>query len=335
MISSNYNIYRIFFGFTIFLSLHISHAQSFKFGDVGKEELIETYNDKFPDAHATILYRKQFVYFENTLNNKTIQKTEIFERIKIYNRKGFDQATKFISFYNDEKISDLQAFTYNLVDNEISRSSFEKDSIVETVDSSRINTSKYILPGLNEGCVIEFKYILETDCCFASNIPLQMNIPIKKLDVRLRIPDSLNFATIFNPNSSIAPKIERSKRIREERTPSVGPRQNGVSENMIIITYEDIPGIKDEPFANIESYKAKLSLVPEQLEMDEEIVSSASWNEIASSINNTPGYKNSSELNDLFEDDLKTVLNGTENDVEKATILYNYIKLKMGWNGLE
>ena len=335
MISSNYNIYRIFFGLAIFLSFHISHAQSFKFGDVSEEELIETYNGKFPDANATILYRKQFVYFENTLNNKTIQKTEIFERIKIYNRKGFDQAAKFISFYNDEKIRDLQAFTYNLVDNEISRSSFKKDSIVEIVNNSRINTSKYILPDLNEGCVIEFKYILETDCCFASNIPLQMDVPIKKLDVRLRIPDSLNFATIFNPNSSITPKVERSKRVRDESTLSVGPRQSGVSENMIIITHEDIPGIKDEPFSNIESYRAKLSLLPEQLELDEEIVLDASWDEIAGTINNTSGYNSSSELYDLFEDDLKTVLNGTENDIEKAAILYNYIKLKMKWNGLE
>ncbi len=326
---------------SIFLTLHIAQAQSYKFGDVSKEELIETINDRFPEANAAILYRKQFIYFENASDKTPIQKTEIYERIKIYSRDGFDQAAKFISLYNNEKISDLKAVTYNLVDNEIISSSFKKDSIVEIINNSRINTSKYILPELKEGCIIEFKYILESECCFTSNIPLQMDIPIKRLDVRLILPDSLNFETIFNPNSTIVPKVDRSKRVREyssnsiEENASIGQSKSAISENIIIITNQDVPALKDEPFANIDYYRAKLSLVPAQPKIDEETNLASNWNEISSSIYNSFGLEEELNLRELFEDDLKTVLNGNEGDIEKATILYNFIKLKMKWNGFD
>ncbi len=332
---------RVFFGLIIFLTLTVARAQSYKFGDVSKEELIETSNNKFPDANATILYRKQFIYFEDTSDNTVIQKAEIYERIKIYNRDGFDQATKFITLYSNEKISDLQAVTFNYEDNEIVKSNFKKDSIVEIVNNSRINTSKYILSNLKEGCIIEFKYILESECCFTSNIPLQMDIPIKRLDVRLIIPDSLNFETIFNPNSSIVPKIERSKRIREDNSNTnvgnakIGQNKDGISENIIIITNTDVPAIKEEPFADVESYRAKLSLMPNQSKIEEEKDLASNWNEISRSIYSSPEFKDQLDQSDLFEEDLKTVLNGTESDYEKAAILYNFIKLKMKWNGID
>ena len=327
---------RVFFGLIIFLTLTVAQAQSYKFGDVSKEELIETSNDKFPDANATILYRKQFIYFEDISDNNVIQKAEIYERIKIYNREGFDQAAKFITLYSNEKISDLQAVTFNYEDNEIVKSNFKKDSIVEIVNSSRINTSKYILSNLKEGCIIEFKYILESECCFASNIPLQMDIPIKRLDVRLIIPDSLNFETIFNPNSSIVPKIERSKRIREDYSiAKTGQNKGGISENIIVITNTDVPAIKKEPFADLESYRAKLSLMLNQSKIEEENNSASNWNEISRSIYSSPEFKDQLDQSDLFEEDLKTVLNGTESDYEKAAILYNFIKLKMKWNGID
>lgn len=334
-------MHRLFLGLLLLITVDNIQAQSFKFGDISREELTETSNDRFPEANATVLYRKQFIYFDNTIDKKPVQKTEIYERIKIYNRKGFDQAAKFITLYNDEKISDLKAVTYNLKDNEISKSSFKKDSVIEIVNNSRINTSKYILSDLKEGCIIEFKYVLESDCCFSSDIPLQLDIPIKRLDVRLIVPDSLNFETIFNPNSSIIPKVTKSKRIREFSSnskvynSSIDPLSKGVSENIIIITNTDVPAINKEPFADIESYRSRLSLVPNQVKLKEEKNAAVDWNEISKSIYYSPGFDDQLRQTDLFQDDLKTVLNGTESDYEKAAILYNFIKLKMKWNGMD
>ena len=285
-------MFRIILFLVILGTTHFTRAQSFIFGEVSKEELKETLNDQFPEANATILYRKQFIYFKNTNNKSPIQKTEIYERIKIYNRAGFDQATKFIELYNNDNISNLKAVTYNLEGDEIISQSFKKDSIIKTINGSEIRTLKYVLPNLKEGCILEYTYNLESECCKISDIPLQMDIPIKKIDVRLIVPDSLNYKTLFNPNSAIVPKVNKSSRVREIE-PNVAGKEahkkfegKKVSESVIIITDSNIPALKEEPFANNESYRAKFGLEFNQFEEVNDTIIYSDWDVVSNSIRN-------------------------------------------------
>ncbi len=336
-------MFRIILFLIILGTTHFTRAQSFIFGEVSKEELTEAINDQFPEANAAILYRKQFIYFKNASNKLPIQNTEIYERIKIYNRDGFDQATKFIELYNNSNISNLKAVTYNLVGDEIISQSFKKDSIVKRVSGSEIKTLKYVLPDLKEGCILEYTYNLESDCCRTSDIPLQMDIPIKKLDVRLVVPDSLNYKTLFNPNSAIVPKVNKSSRVREIE-PNVASKisleenvRDKVSESVIIISDSNIPAFKEEPFANNESYRAKLSLTFTQSESESENNTNlaSNWDEVSSYIYNKTGFIDQVEDSDFFQDDIISVLNGTEDPFQKAALLFNYVRLKVKWNGLE
>ena len=334
-------MFRIILFLVILGSTHFSRAQSFIFGEVSKEELKETMNDQFPEANATILYRKQFIFFKNTNNKSPIQKTEIYERIKIYNRVGFDQATKFIALYNNENISNLKAVTYNLVGDEIVSQSFKKDSIVKTVNGSEIKTLKYVLPDLKEGCVLEYKYNLESECCITFSIPLQLDVPIKKIDVRIVVPDSLNYKTIFNPNSSITPKLDKTSRVREVESNITSEKfvrdnlRSKVTESVIIITDSNVPALKEEPFANNESYRAKFSLEFNQLEDVNDTKIYSDWDVVSNSISNKRGFIDQLEDSDIFQNDVISVLNGTEDPFQKATLLFNYVKLKIKWNGLE
>ena len=334
-------MFRIILFLVILGMTHITRAQSFIFGEVSKEELKETINDQFPEANATILYRKQFIFFKNTGNKLPIQNTEIYERIKIYNRAGFDQATKFIELYNNDNISNLKAVTYNLVGDEIISQSFKKDSIVKTVNGSEIKTLKYVLPDLKEGCILEYNYTLKSECCLTSSIPLQMAVPIKKIDVRLVIPDSLNSKTIFNPNSSIIPKLDKSSRVREIESNVTSEKSvegiagSKVSESVIIISDSNIPAFKEEPFANNDSYRAKLSLEFSQIEAVNDTKIYADWNVVSSAISSKSGFNDELEDSDVFQNDVISVLNGTEDPFQKAALLFNYVKLKIKWNGLE
>ena len=75
-------------------------AQEIKFGSVSKEELTEKefVNDK--SASAAILYKHRNSYLVTT-NGNTQLITEIFERVKIYDKDGFEYATKEISLYKN------------------------------------------------------------------------------------------------------------------------------------------------------------------------------------------------------------------------------------------
>ena len=201
---------KLIFILLIFLTTYVNFSQSYNVQNISKEELLETKCEQFPEANSSVLMREELINFENIGNDKLIQKSEIKERIKIYNKAGFDQAAKIISLFNNKNVIDLEGSIYNLVGNEIVIGHIKKDSIVETYENSKQTTLKYTFPDLREGCIIEYRYILKSDCCVKSNIILQKDIPIKKLEVKINIPESLKYKTTLNPNSTLVYNIESS-----------------------------------------------------------------------------------------------------------------------------
>ena len=91
-------------------------AQEYKFGKVSKEELLETLDPTDSSANATVLYKSiniNYVY-SNSQGFEII--TEVFERVKLYNKKGFEYATDQISLYHkggdNEEVNNLKGITY-------------------------------------------------------------------------------------------------------------------------------------------------------------------------------------------------------------------------------
>ncbi len=334
---------KLIFILFIFLTTHVNFSQSFKFQDITKitkEELLESRCEKFPESNSIVLMRKELIKFENIGNDKLIQKTEIKERVKIYNKDGFDQAAKIINLFNNKNVIDLEGTIYNLVGNEIVKGNIKKDSIVETYENSKLTTFKYVFPDLKEGCIIEYWYILKSDCCLKSNIILQKEVPIKNLEVKINIPESLNYKTTLNPNSKIVHNIESSSGIYNNNQLKVAETSEEViqeknKEEIITITNADIPPFIKEPFANNESYISKLTLEPIQLKPGSRNILSNTWEEISLSIYNSSEFAHQIDNFELFKDDLESVIRGNESESERAIVLFNFVKLKIKWNGLE
>src|SRR5579871_1226912 len=94
-------------------------------------------------------------------------------RIKIIDKKGIDAATIKIRLYKDgdaqEKLDDVQASSYNLVNGAVVQSKLEKKDIFESkIDKRRIE-KKFTLPGVKEDAIIEYSYTITSDFYF--NIP--------------------------------------------------------------------------------------------------------------------------------------------------------------------
>src|SRR5690606_3734890 len=119
--------------------MQISYAQDYKFGKVSIEELKQTVDSDYPEAVAAILYRNQYIKFSYFQGKGFIQENVIHERIKIYNKEGFDYATKKISLYtnsegsntNNETLRGLKAVTYNLEGDKIVEHKLKKEGIFE------------------------------------------------------------------------------------------------------------------------------------------------------------------------------------------------------------
>jgi hypothetical protein len=137
-------------------------AQDYKYGKVSKEELLEKFYPLDSSANAAVLYKNRKTYFEYKQNEGFMVITEIHERIKIYNKEGFDWATKKIDYYNlssnREKIINLKATTYNFDGNKIVETDLGKKEVFDQKTNKYWSQQKFTMPGLIEGCVLEWTY---------------------------------------------------------------------------------------------------------------------------------------------------------------------------------
>ena len=141
-------------------------GQSFKFGRVSTAELAETRDSVFGNISAKVIYQRIKLDYGNDI--------EIHERIKIYNKEGFEHSNWEILF-ND--ISHLQAYTYNLENNVIQKTHVTKESIFKENVYGDYEVTKITFPNVKAGSVIELTYKVDIGRLY--EISIQKRIPVK------------------------------------------------------------------------------------------------------------------------------------------------------------
>ncbi|HHH55243.1 MAG TPA: DUF3857 domain-containing protein, partial [Bacteroidetes bacterium] len=149
----------------LFLPLFLQ-AQEYKFGKVSKAELEEKFYPLDSTANAAILYTERKTNFEYSNVNGFFIVEKYFTRLKIYNKEGFENATqKILAYYNTsnkEKVTDIKATTYNLIDGKIVKNKLSKKNIYREAENKLYNSVKFTLPNLKPGSVIEWAYTFKS-----------------------------------------------------------------------------------------------------------------------------------------------------------------------------
>ncbi|SDL63382.1 protein of unknown function [Salinimicrobium catena] len=330
-------------------------AQDFKFGKVSKEELEEKKHPQNKEAHAAVLYRSQKVYYDFDERSGFTVNTEVHERIKIYDKEGFDWATKEISYYRnnngEEKISNLKAYTYNLVEGEVIDEKLRNNGIFQEEASNYKLKTKFTMPAIKEGSVIEFRYTLRSPFITTIDVtPLQYTIPLNKIDFEIKIPEFFGFRFHFNPRSSIYFKIDTAsenftykitKQVREG-----GTRWNPVRhstrtakvdylQNVYSIQEENIPALKKESYVDyLENYAAFIKWELQFTKFPNSPLENyaQTWEGVTKSIYNDAGLNKELQKTGFFEDDLDALLVGLVDEPSKARAIFEYVRKKVKWN---
>ncbi|WP_299226977.1 DUF3857 domain-containing protein [uncultured Psychroserpens sp.] len=293
-----------------------TYSQNFEFGKVSKEELVEKFNPKDSSANATYLLK-----FRRTFK----EETEVFERIKIYNKEGFDYATKVIKLYRNgkdkEKLKGFEAYTHNLVDGEIKRTKLNDSGIFETELSERITETKVTLPDIKEGCVIEYQYLINSPFV-ADEFVLQKEVPIKHLKVKFEAPRYYKYKLNLKGYIDINPTTI----VRKD-----------YSEDVLIttITLNNVPALKDEPYVNnIDNYRASAEFELSSIEYNGQKQNfSKTWFDVVKNIYASENFGEELKKNNYFKSNLKTLLLNVEDPTEKAKLIFSHVKSHMKWNG--
>ncbi|PWK21030.1 DUF3857 domain-containing protein [Xanthomarina spongicola] len=350
---------KFFFLFACVFTLQIATAQDYKFGKISKEELQEKSDPTDPEANATVLYRNQEIKFEYIESKGFVQKNEIHERIKIYNKEGFEQATKSIKLYNEsneleESLTGFKAYTYNLNGNKITEDKLKNDGIFEEETNRYWLTTKFTMPNIKEGCIIEYKYTIESELIRIDDIEFQQEIPIRRLEFKMSTPEFYNYAKYPNVRSAYYPQLNDTYKettvflsgemqTKISHTPTRGTRSDfsknewNYRENITTANLVNIPALKNETHvSNIDNYRAIMKMdlsyikYPDQPRKD----FTTNWEKVTKTIYDSNDFGEQLKKSGYFGDDLNSAKAGATDPAEQAYNIFNFVKNKVKWNGI-
>jgi len=328
------------------------NAQNYNYGKVSKEEVLESTHPTNPEANAAILFKSSKTYYDYSKNKGFILTTDVHERIKIYNKDGFEWATKEISLYNSgsdqEDVISIKGETYNVEEGKLVSQKLGKEGMFEEKVSKHRNKEKITMPALKEGSVIEYKYTIVSPFIYSiDKMELQYTIPIEKLEAQVAIPEYFFFNKHTNPKSKLGFNIQESQKRTSHTSSRIDRSVDRVvnhstntskfeySENIYSIEKENIPALKKEEYVDyLKNYAASLSweLLYTKFPSGDVVNYSETWDNVVDKI-----YKNSefgkelSETN-YYDDDLDEVLKGKSLQVDKMNAIFQFVKDKVKWN---
>jgi len=338
--------------FLLFFTFQISLAQNFKFGKISKEELQETQHSKYPSADASIIYREYKTNFEYSSEDGFYYLTEVFERIKIYTKEGYDIATKALITYQNssgkrESISSLKGNTYLLKGGKVEKIKLSKNGIFDEKVNQYYKRIKFTMPSLQEGCVIEYKYKFTSP--FNRDIStyrFQENIPVNLVEFWFYFPEYFSYKTHKKGHLPIDIKKDGQEKTLDYSYMQIGALNGGGAdksvksqvtyrENSYHVTMKNVPPVKEEAFSgNIDNYLSGLKFELAYTKFPNSNIESfaTDWGFVAKSIYESSSFGSELEKSSYFKADIDNLLSGVSNENQKMELIFDYVKSRMNWD---
>lgn len=283
-------------------------------------------------ANALVIYEEGNSYIDKN-SFKLI--TEIKRKVKILNKKGFENATVKIYLYkgkkDKEKVKNIMGTTYNLIDGNVKKDVLSKKQIFNENYNSNHGIVKFTLPNIKEGSVITYSYKLESPYIYNyKEWEFQEDIPKLYSLYNTSIPANYE----YNIKLVGTLKLFENDRKLKRNCITVG---NGGSADCTLAKYvmKDIPAFIEEDY--LTSRKNFISRIDYELNTIKRFDGSVekiskTWKEADKEIKNTQSI--GKQL------DKKTNLNGLiagleydKNDpLSKSKALYKFVQERFTWN---
>jgi hypothetical protein len=304
-------------------------AQEVKFGKISDQELSEKSYDKDSTASAAYLFKKRESYYTYSRVQGLLLVTEIHERLKIYDKKGFNYASKTINLYKnrsaDESVSTIKGYTYNRVSGKIEETKLDKSGIFKSEYSKNQNQVKFTMPNVKEGSIIEYKYRITSPFIQSiSEYVFQHDIPIRQLEAKIRILEYFKYN-----------QRQKGFLILKPNTRVVRDATLGINVTETTYSLKDIPALKEEKYvSNIENFRSGVQYEVVSLEIPGSVydVYSKSWEDVVETIYDSDSFGDELKQTRYFEKDLDSVLLGVDSSEEKVSKILSFVKSKVKWN---
>lgn len=326
------------------------NAQDFELGKVTIAELEQKSHPLDNGADAAILFESGKTYMDYSVEEGFSLVTDVSIRIKIYKKEGYDWANKAVKHYTfnkpKEKVEFSKAVTYNLVDGKIEKTKMKSEGEFTEQINKYWAVKKITMPNVREGSVIEYNYLVRSP--YISTLPawsFQSSIPVNSSKYVTKIPEYFTYNSssrgYFSPKRNVTSSTKTINYTSKERygnnVVSTDFTQEKVEYKEIVTTFttENLPAMKDESYVNnINNYTTSIEheLAMTKYPNSPSKLYSLSWDDVVKTIYDNEDFGNELKKTGYFEENLKPLLSGVSQPMEKAAIIFNYVKSYMNWN---
>jgi len=320
--------------FLLFLSLG-AEAQNFNFGAITYDDY--EFDRKKLDSNANAIVLKEFGTASIQRDDNTGSLELIFEhhvKIKIYNKEGFKEANITIPTYKDntreETISELKASTFNYTQNNFVETVMDKNAVFTENRSKYTRLTKFTLPNLKEGSIIEYSYKLRSPNLFNFKTwEFQSDIPKVISEYLVYIPGIYNYNVSLRGFQKLTDqKVELSKECL---------RLSGAAIDCSKITYlmKDIPAfIEEDNMTAPSNFKSAIyfELSDVQNLNGGKTSYTKTWKDVDYELLSDKSLGAQMKRKDVFKDLIPVITNGSIDELEKAKAIFNYIKKQIKWD---
>jgi hypothetical protein len=310
-----------------------------KLGYIDRESLETTFYSSDSTAEAVVLYDYGNLRFSYDENRGIVMLMDSWVRIKILKESALSRASVAMTYYNgsvrakEESIYNLKGYTYNLDNNQIVTSQLDKKSIKDEKFSDDYRTTKFNLPNVRKGSVIEYSYTRSTPLSLRSEPStwrFQGDIPYKWSEYRITIPYFLEYKMTMGGYLPLY--LNKQEQINVD----VGFTQyngQGLSYRFVV---KDAPAFLDEPFITTEmDYLSLIRFELASITIPGQVYRhfSQTWDQVDRTLDQATWFggelRKSSYLKEI-RDKINTTAKSPE---EKMNMAYSYIQNYMKWDG--
>lgn len=325
----------------IFLSI-IQHAtaQDFPYGTVTIQEMNMKAYPKDTSAHAVVLqeFGRSAINITSDDNIKLIYEYHV--KIKIFDSKGFDKGTVQIPVYNNsnadsyEDVSGITGVTFYKDDNGFTKKvELEDKKIYPVKENKHWANYKFALPGLRNGCIIEYKYRVESP--YFENFHswhFQDDIPKVYSEYEVHIP------AFWNYNASLKGSLKLTK--NTSKIESKCFETHGASCDCSLMNYgmSDVPAfIEDDYMTTPKNFLSTINF--ELIEYTNPYNGvkrkvTSEWRDIDYTLKTAPEFGGQLKRKGLLKDRVASIITGKNDDISKAKAVYEYWQKWFKWNGV-
>lgn len=260
-------------------------------------------------------------------------------RIKIINKNGLDAANVEIPLYfsgqREEKVQNIKAVTYTLEGGKVTETELDKKSIFkDKYDKNYVNV-KFTLPGVKEGCIIEYTYNVISD--FLQNLQpweFQGDYPVLWSQYEVKIPEFFNYVFLSQGYFPLEHSVEtRREAYNISETGTAGSsKYYSISANLAWHKWiaKNVPALKEESFtSSLRNHISKIEFQLSQYRFPNSPVKDimGNWSTLATELMKDEDFGASlNKNNNWLDDELKPLTQGVTDKLEKARKVYAYVR---------